>query len=193
MSPGRARGVRARAFALVVAAVSCTPPPPRPPEAQGGAMREGEEALPDPAAAPTNRARGDVVALTIPMADGSGLDLRALAGKAVLLELSASWAQSWPSRDELHAALLAEFLGDLVIVAVVMDPEREALSAGSPRRGVELAWDPQGALAAQLQVAGLPAALILDREGRLVDALAGADAGASQRIRDALSSALGRR
>lgn len=182
--------VRARVSALIVAAVSCTPTaPPRPP-APANAEAEGEAALPDPVAAPTNRARGDVLALTIPRADGSGLELRALAGRAVLLELSGSWAESWPARDELHAALLAEFRGELVIVVVVMDPEREALSAASPRRGVELAWDPQGALAAQLQVAALPAALILDREGRLVDALAGASAGAPQRVRDALSSAV---
>ena len=183
--------MRGRLAALLAAgAIACPPSePPRPPPE---ATPAGDDAaLPDPAAAPVNRAAGETVVLTAPRVDGAGLDLRELRGKAVIVELTASWATGWPEIVDFYREVLAPRRGEVAVVLVVMDGERDALAQEPGGLGPDLAlcWDPQGAVAAQLQAAAIPTVLVLDRAGRLVAAM-GAEARSPQRIRDALSSAL---
>ena len=176
---------------LAAGSLACPPrEPPQPPPAP--VPDEGVSALPDPVGAPTNKEAGEVLAITVPRVDGSGLDLRELRGKAVVVELTASWVDSWPGIFRDYDRLLAAPRGDLAVVLVVMDGERDALAEdpGMTNPGLVLAWDPQGAVAAQLQAAAIPTVLVLDRSGRIVAVLGGADARTPQRIGDALSSAL---
>jgi len=125
--------------------------------------------MPDPAAAPTNRETGEQLAVTVPRIDGDALNLADLRGKVVILEVSATWIDSWSASYPLYNTLLEEFDGQLAAVLVSVDPKREALSPEPAVRSPQFAlgWDPQGALAAQLQLAAFPTVLVLDRAGRI--------------------------
>jgi hypothetical protein len=68
-----------------------------------------------------------------------------------------------------------------------MDSERATLSPepGLRGRGFDLGWDPQGALAARLQVAALPTVVVLDRGGRISFVQGGARQAPPRRSRTA--------
>lgn len=179
--------------ALTIAGCPAKPqePPHAPTEGHIAGDTEIGTPLPDPERRPTNRETGEVLALTIPRIGGDSLDLRDLSGRVVIIELSATWAESWPTRYGLYNDLLREHGSDqLAIILVAMDGQREAITVEPELRshGFELGWDPQGALAAQLQAAAVPTVIILDRAGRIVYVEA-AEVSPRQ-ISDALSSAL---
>ena len=201
MSEGPRSGAASRhdlALTMVLAllggaAAGCpTRDPPRPPPYPDAAP--GDEViapLPDPVSQPTNREQGDVLVLTIPRVGGDVLDLRELRGRVVVVELSATWVDGWRERYGLYNELLrAHDPENLAVVLVAMDNEREAITLEPEVRspGFELGWDPQGAVAAQLQAAAVPTAIIIDREGRI--AHIEASEVTPQSIRDALSSTL---
>lgn len=184
--------LRSTAITLAAAlAVGCPPreaptPPPDPAAPEGAALGP----LPDPEHAPVNRGAGEELTLMIPRPDGSAVDLRELRGKWVVLELTTTRAADYRERYQIYRRLLARSGGALAVFLVALDAERDALSPEPETRppGFELGWDPQGALAAQLQAAGLPTLLLLDTEGRIAAVAAGE--GAARTIDDALSSAL---
>ncbi|MCA9658884.1 MAG: redoxin domain-containing protein [Myxococcales bacterium] len=191
----RAAGVLPLILALALPLVlgGCPPrsPPQPPPEEGAGADAAVIAPLPDPVAEPTNRAEGDVLVIAIPRLDGDPLDLRDLRGRVVIVELSATWADDWTERYALYDGLVREHGPErLAVVLVAMDGEREALTPEPALRGpgFELGWDPQGAVAAQLQAAAVPTVIVVDAEGRIAHALA-ADVTSSS-IVDALSSTL---
>jgi len=147
--------------------------------------------LPDPVNEPTNREEGEVLALTLPRIGGDALDLGDLRGRAVVLELSAAWVDGWSGRYSFYNELLREHGPERVAVVLVsMDSEREAITAEPQVRGpgFELAWDPQGAVAAQLQAAAVPTVIILDHAGRIAHIVA-TDV-TPQAITEALASTL---
>ncbi|MGB1274959.1 MAG: TlpA family protein disulfide reductase [Nannocystaceae bacterium] len=154
--------------ASLAACTTTTPPRTRPPTAPVPAP-DPVSAMPDPAAAPSNREAGEQLAVTIPRIDGDALDLADLRGKVVLVEVSATWVDSWQASYPLYNTLLDEFGDQLAAVLVSVDPKREALSPEPVVRNPDFAlgWDPQGALAAQLQLAAFPTILVLDRDGRI--------------------------
>ncbi len=166
--------------------------PPRPPPYDDPAAdAEVIAPLPDPVAQPTNREEGDVLVLTIPRVGGDVLDLRELRGRVVVLELSATWVEGWRGRYALYNDLLrAHGAEHLAVVLIAMDSEREAITVEPAVRsaGFELGWDPQGAVAAQLQAAAVPTAIVVDRQGRIAH-IEATDV-TPQAITDALSSTL---
>ena len=177
--------------ALTAAGCPAKDPPKPPPYSDVAPDAEVIAPLPDPVAQPTNREEGDVLVLTIPRVGGDILDLRDLRGRVVLIELSATWVEGWRDRYTLYNDLLRTYGADrLAVVLVAMDNEREAITLEPEVRspGFELGWDPQGAVAAQLQAAAVPTAIVIDRQGRIahIDA---ADV-TPQAITDALSSTL---
>lgn len=150
-------------------------------------------ALPDPVGAPVNRQPGELLAVTVPLVDGDGLDLTSLRGRVVVLELTATWTRSWPETYPFYARLLREHGPDrLAVIVVAMDNERAALSPEPGLRGpgFDLGWDPQGALAARLQAAALPTVVVLDREGRVAYVQADAPPGATRALEDGIRRAL---
>ncbi len=177
--------------ALTAGGCPAKDPPKPPPYSDVAPDAEVIAPLPDPVAQPTNREEGDVLVLTIPRVGGDILDLRELRGRVVLVELSATWVEGWRDRYTLYNDLLRTYGADsLAVVLVAMDNEREAITLEPEVRspGFELGWDPQGAVAAQLQAAAVPTAIVIDRQGRIahIDA---ADV-TPQAISDALSSTL---
>ncbi|HEY8378349.1 MAG TPA: TlpA disulfide reductase family protein [Nannocystis sp.] len=127
-------------------------------------------------AAPIRHAAGEILDLTVPLAGGGGLSLRDLRGRVVVLELTSAALPSWPATFAFYNDLLRHHGADrLAVIVVAVDPERAPLSPEPElrRHGFELGWDPQGALAARLQVAAFPTVLVLDQAGRIVLASAG--------------------
>ncbi|MCA9635634.1 MAG: hypothetical protein KC420_06340 [Myxococcales bacterium] len=194
MSERRSSALCAALVALVALGCPAREPPKPPDEPGPGPDAAVVEALPDPEHEPTNRQEGEELVLTIPRVDGDGLDLRELRGKVVVIELSATWAPGWAERYRFYDDLLRTHGGDrLAVVLVAMDGEREALTPEPALRGpgFELAWDPQGAVAAQLQAAAVPTVIVLDGGGRIAAVIA--TEVTPQAIADALSSALAAR
>lgn len=101
---------------------------------------------------------------------GSGrVDLSALKGKVVLLDLWASWCppckEELPVLDQMARRLAAE---GVVIVAVSVDEDRAAARAFAERRGdwaLTLAHAPQ--VAEELQPPKMPSSYLIDRTGTL--------------------------
>lgn len=148
---------------------------------------------PDPLLNPLNRATGELLDATIPLVDGDGLPLGDLRGRVVVLELTTTEEKRWPETFPFYARLLQQHGPDrLAVVVVALDHERAALSPepGVRGRGFDLGWDPQGALAARLQVATLPTVVVLDRRGRVAFVQGGAPPGSTSAIEDGIKRAL---
>ena len=104
-------------------------------------------------------------------AASDALDLAALNGKVVYVDFWASWCvpcrDSFPWMNELQHEFGKQ---GLVIVAVNVDHERsdadDFLRQLSPDFGVR--YDPQGLLAEQFHVKGMPTSVLIDRTGKVV-------------------------
>lgn len=107
-------------------------------------------------------------------------DLAAYRGQVVVIDFWASWCkpcrQSIPWLNELRTRYGAQ---GLVIVGVNLDTERA--DADRFQRDVpidfEIRYDPQGKLAEQFGLQGMPTTFVFDRDGKLVHTLVGYRAG----------------
>jgi thiol-disulfide isomerase/thioredoxin len=112
--------------------------------------------------------------------DGAGAQrsLKDWHGKVVLLNLWATWCapcrKEMPALDRLRAALGSDKF-DVVALSV----DRTGLEGAKKFldqinvQSLELYADPTAKISSQLRVAGLPATLLLDREGREIGRLTG--------------------
>ena len=116
-------------------------------------------------------ARADMSAppFTLPTDHGE-VSLAQLQGQVVYVDFWASWCgpcrKSFPWMNDLHARYGAQ---GLKIVAVNLDSERQLgakFLEKYPARFV-VAYDPQGAVAETYHVAGMPTAVLIDRQGQL--------------------------
>jgi thiol-disulfide isomerase/thioredoxin len=104
------------------------------------------------------------------------LDLTPYRGKVVVVDFWASWCkpcrQSIPWLNGLSARYGSQ---GLVIIGVNVDAERA--DADRFQRDVpiafEIIYDPQGKLAEQFKVQGMPSSFVFDRDGKLVHTLLG--------------------
>jgi hypothetical protein len=189
MSP-RAKTSRRIGLAISTLLIACQTTSQKPPQTL---PPEPPAPLPDPVHAPIDRAPGELLDATVPLLDGAGLSLASLRGRVVVLELSATWADRWSESFAFYNRLLQQHGPErLSVVIVAMDSERATLSPepGMRGRNFELGWDPQGALAARLQVAALPTVVVLDRSGRISFVQGGTPPGATQAIEDGIRQAL---
>lgn len=98
------------------------------------------------------------------------LDLNSYRGKVVYLDFWASWCvpcrKSFPWMNELQQ----KYKDDLVVIGVNLDQEKELADAFIQETSPEfkIVYDPKGKLATEFQVAAMPSAFILDRDGKVV-------------------------
>jgi thiol-disulfide isomerase/thioredoxin len=110
-------------------------------------------------------------ALTFQAMDGQEATLEAFAGKVVVLNLWATWCA--PCREEMPALdrLQAQFAGrDVVVLALSVDragPERvQQFLDEIGVKHLHVYRDPKAAATRALKVPGLPATILVDRQGR---------------------------
>lgn len=98
------------------------------------------------------------------------LDLAAYKGKLVYLDFWASWCtpcrKSFPWMNELQQ----KYKDDLVVIGVNLDQEKELAEAFIKETAPEfkIIYDPKGKLATEYQVAAMPSAFILGRDGKIL-------------------------
>jgi hypothetical protein len=178
--------MRSEGLSLLLA-VACRPvEAPGSPEA---APIDGETSTALEPATPINRATGERLDAIVPLLDGGALDLAELRGRAVLLEISATWAEGWAEGHAAHRLLVDE-LGDRVAV-VVLAADADPMLLENERAGPwTVGWDPMGALAARLSVAGFPTYVVLDPAGRIAAVQRGANASDLDQLHAAVRAAL---
>lgn len=112
-----------------------------------------------------------VLAVTAAQADAPKLDLAQYQGKVVYLDFWASWCkpcrQSFPWMDAMQSKYAAD---GLVVVSVNLDEQRtdadkflKQVPADFP-----VVYDPEGKLAEQYQLIGMPTSFLIGRDGKLV-------------------------
>jgi peroxiredoxin len=133
----------------------------------------------------------EVVELSVPLFGGGAVELERFRGRAVVLEVSASYADGWAELHEHYARLLDAHENDLSVIAVSLDMEPSQLASWErDPPPFTLGWDPQGALAARLGVTRFPTVFVLDRDGVLVEEITGFSE-VNLGIEQALARALG--
>lgn len=137
---------------------------------------------------------------TIVFVDGAGqsIGLEHFRGKVVLLNIWATWCppcrKEMPSLDRLQARLGSK---DFEVVALSIDKGEKSVEAvksfySSLRLGhLQIYNDPEGAAGFDLGVVGVPATLLLDREGREIGRMSGAAAWDSPEAIAAISRHIG--
>ena len=120
------------------------------------------------------------------------LNVSELKGSVVLLDFWASWCK--PCRESLPwmNSLQAEF-PSLRIVAVNVDTDRQAaeqfLEEFKPE--FEIAYDPNGRLAAEFGVYGMPTSFLLNTDGEIVDQLVGFNVSHTGKLKDSIREQIG--
>ena len=159
--------MRGRGYLLVAGALSLSacdrassvtpePAPPVESASEPAAVVEPETA--------SNKEAGELVEVSLPVLGTEPLSTTELRGRPLLLVVTASFEPGFERVDPL----LRELQGQAQVVLVLVDPDpgaAEGLQASAP--GYRVAWDPQGAVAAQLRAATFPTVLLVDAEGHL--------------------------
>jgi len=99
----------------------------------------------------------------------AAFDLAAHAGKVVVLDFWASWCK--PCRESMPwlSALQREHgAKGLQVVAVSVDADEADMRSrlGDLDEGIVVVFDPEGALAAQYKLEGMPTSYLIDRAGK---------------------------
>jgi peroxiredoxin len=111
---------------------------------------------------------GPAPTLTGPRLDGAAFDLRALRGQAVVVHFWAGWCPICRLEEGSMAALAADHASQVITVAMQSGEENE-VRALLRERGLLLPViaDPQGRIAAQWGVNGVPATFVVDGAGHI--------------------------
>jgi cytochrome c biogenesis protein CcmG/thiol:disulfide interchange protein DsbE len=98
------------------------------------------------------------------------LDVSKYAGKVVYVDFWASWCVPCRKSFPWLNALVKKYPDDLVVVGVNVDHERAAAMKFLEKYHADfpLVFDPDGKVAAAYKLEGMPSAVILGRDGKIV-------------------------
>ena len=153
--------------------------------------------LPRVAASSFERVRNDPApALVLQRLDGTPFDPATLRGNVVVLDFFATWCgpcrAEMPELQQLRKELAARSDVEILIVADGSEPlETIAAFARGPGAGLPFAYDPQGKTHGAFGFTGLPALVVLDKQGRIRLSREGfnrAETGFRQRLRERLTA-----
>lgn len=128
-------------------------------------------------------------------AAAADLDLSQYRGKLVYLDFWASWCkpcrQSFPWMDAMQQKYAAD---GLVIVAVNLDEQHADAEKFLKQIPVAftVVYDPEGKLAAQYQLIGMPSSFLIDRDGQVLVKHAGFYDDSPARYEAEIRAALGK-
>ena len=113
---------------------------------------------------------GEALELSVPLVGGGRVELAELRGRPVLLELSDATVADRDAAQDRYRALVEQRGDAVVVITVALDAEAADLPAAwtDAQPPFVLGWDPQGALAARLQLVTLPTVVLLDEQGHIV-------------------------
>ncbi len=152
---------------------SQTPEPAAPQPTRAAAVTDAASA--EASAAP----RADApLELDVPLISGDAEPLASLRGTAVVMLLASTDQPGWTGfRRHYEARLGGLERGRLTVVTVANDADARVLQTEWDRDPPPflLGWDPDGAMALRLGVARLPAAFVLDPQGRVVGSVGALD------------------
>lgn len=130
----------------------------------------------------------------LPLADGRTVSVAEFRGRPVVIELASGQVAS---SDDATSAIqaLVDAHPELVVFRVSLDPTLDpsvAARAGAPQSTRVAMWvhDPQGALAARLQLQTIPSFIVLDARGVEVARVPGGRPDTGQGLAEALRRAL---
>jgi thiol-disulfide isomerase/thioredoxin len=145
-----------------------------------------------------NSGKTNVLDFTLSGLDGKGLAMAALKGKVVVIDLWATWCIPCREQHPLYEEVKQRFRDNpaVVFLSVNSDPDRSAVKPFVERMKWQGPVYFEDGLARFFSVEGLPATILLDRNGQLYTHLNGfldknhfADL-LTERIRDALAVAM---
>jgi thiol-disulfide isomerase/thioredoxin len=117
-------------------------------------------------------ASSEKVDVVIATADGS-INTADLRGQVVYIDFWASWCapcrKSFPWMNAMHAKYADEGL-NIIAITVDKDIADSAAFLADLPPDFEIGYDPTATLAKLFELAAMPSAFIIDREGHLIDA-----------------------
>ncbi len=182
--------VTAAAVALVLLIVASTA---RPPASSGAFGRQTQTVGADPS--PTDLLGTAAPDFSLDTLTGGTARLSDLRGKVVLLDFWATWCP--PCRESLpHLQAMGrdKSLADkgLIVLAVNAQEDPAQVAAFMKQNGFTFTvpMDPQATAAAAYHVYGLPATVVVGRDGKVAHAVVGYGEGSAEEVRAAVDKAL---
>ena len=140
-------------------------------------------------------ALGQVVEFTLPKLGGGQLGSRDLHGQVVLLDVWATWCVPCLASLPFYQSVADTYGGrGLRVVGVNVDSDASEVTRFVAEHGItfDVLLDPEGSLAARLDLPAMPTLLLLDRDGHVVWKHASFEARDKTTIKEHIHAALGK-
>ena len=110
---------------------------------------------------------GDAPAFSVTTLDGDDLSSESLRGKVVLVDFWATWCDPCTKSFPFYSNLAAEYSGELVVIAVSLDSDKEKVREFLKGRdvGFEVVWQKKHAAARVFGPQTFPTSYLIDRKG----------------------------
>lgn len=129
------------------------------------------------------------------VAAGPSLDLEAHRGQVVYLDFWASWCVPCRRSFPWMNAMRQKYADDgLVVLTVNVDSERDAAEAFLDEHpaNFEVLYDPEGKLAQDWQLLGMPNSFLVNRKGEVIARHVGFRSGSEEELEAEIRKALGK-